>query len=444
MSAIYKGINVAADKKRARAEGWEAVRTLTRAALKRGGDGSETEPKGGSIEMKSTAIVVLVTLGATAAAHADSPSAGAAILECGTSVQDIGPQDKDVSVEKSVSLVNGQWSVVHRVLSGHVYNRASQYEIRDTTSPGGLPQWRGTRLSNPALTMVGEVTAGAGTGMAYQEWLYKNGRLIMHTTSACHWSRGSQPLRIASVPSQIVPAPAYAPPPSVPALTRDNNSPMHPMTFRVAGNGGNCNSCEWFVGDGEITADTPRDFERFMADKGYSSLLYLNSPGGNLGAGIELGEEIRAHGLSTAVAVSVSDRSGWEEQTVRGLCASACAYAFLGGVSRTAKAGELGVHQFFGKFDLSSSQEVSGTLVSYVAKMGVDPLLVSIASSASPEDVHFLTAQELAAFKITVDDDAFGPWEIKPVGSGVVAISETPDHGKIAMLMCAQNGDRAW
>jgi hypothetical protein len=98
------------------------------------------------------------------------------------------------------------------------------------------------------------------------------------------------------------------------------------------------------------------------------------------------------------------------------------------------------VHQFSGKIDLSGSQEVSGTLVSYVAKMGVDPRLVSIASSASPENVHFLTAQELAVFKITVDDDAFGPWEIKPFGSGVVAISETPDHGKAAMLVCAQDG----
>jgi hypothetical protein len=369
--------------------------------------------------MKSTAIVVLATLGAITAAHADSPGASAAILECGASVQDIGPQDKDVSVEKSVSLINGQWSVVHRVRSGHIYNRASQYEIRDTTSLGGLPQWRGTRLSNPALTMVGEVTAGARVGMTYQEWLYKNGRLIMHTSSPCQWSPGGQPIRIASTPSQIAPAPAYTPPPSAPALAPNINSPMHPMTFRDAGNGGNCNSCEWLVGDGEITADTPRDFERFMADKGYSSLLYLNSPGGNLGAGIELGQDIRAHGLSTAVAVSVSDGSGWEERTGRGLCASACAYAFLGGVSRTAKAGELGVHQFSGKFDLSSSQEVSGTLVSYVAKMGVDPRLVSIASSASPEDVHFLTAQELAAFKITVDDDAFGPWEIKSFGSGV-------------------------
>jgi hypothetical protein len=269
--------------------------------------------------MKATAIVMLSALGVTTAAHADSSVASTLILECGTSVQDIGPQDKDVSVEKSVTLVSGQGSVVHRVLSGHVYNRASQYEIRDTTSLRGVPQWRGMRISNPALAMVGEVTAGAGAGMTYQEWLYKNGRLIMHTASPCQWSRGSQPLRIASAPSQI--APAYTPPLSAPALAPDNNSPMHPMTFRDAGNGGNCNSCEWLVGDGEITADTPRDFERFMADKGYSSLLYLNSPGGNLGAGIELGQEIRAHGLSTAVAVSVSNGSGWEERTVRGLCA---------------------------------------------------------------------------------------------------------------------------
>ena len=101
-----------------------------------------------------------------------------------------------------------------------------------------------------------------------------------------------------------------------------------PMTFRETGTGGNCDGCAWFAADGEITTDTPTAFSRFMADKQYHPTIYLNSPGGNLAAGLKLGGLIRNAGLSTGVAQSVPEPEDPRfDRLVPGKCVSACAYA---------------------------------------------------------------------------------------------------------------------
>ena len=51
-------------------------------------------------------------------------------------------------------------------------------------------------------------------------------------------------------------------------------------------------------------------------------VLYLNSPGGNLQAGLDIGRQVRRAGLTTAV------------QADRHICDSACTLAFAGGVRR--------------------------------------------------------------------------------------------------------------
>ena len=159
----------------------------------------------------AVALAALAILGATGA----DGGQGRLALECGASVQDVGLQDRDVSVEKSISMDNGQWSVVHRLLNGHVYNRAYQYQIHDATQPGGPFGWQGTRLNNPDLLMQGAVITGLTGEPTYQEWLYKNGRLVMHTTSDCHWRTAPAP-RTAS---------AYAPAPDDGTKLLDNYGP---------------------------------------------------------------------------------------------------------------------------------------------------------------------------------------------------------------------------
>jgi hypothetical protein len=91
------------------------------------------------------------------------------------------------------------------------------------------------------------------------------------------------------------------------------------------------------------------------------TVLELNSPGGNLGAGLQLGYTIRELGLATRVPDGKS-------------CASACTYAFLGGLDRRV-AGPFGVHAMSTSAAtieasmLDEVQEVSAILLAYARQM---------------------------------------------------------------------------
>lgn len=65
----------------------------------------------------------------------------------------------------------------------------------------------------------------------------------------------------------------------------------------------------------------------------------FDSRGGSLEAGIEIGEQIRSHRIATRV-------------TAGAVCASACVYAFLGGMIRAVDdGGRMGIHMASGAFN---------------------------------------------------------------------------------------------
>src|SRR4051812_15256751 len=67
-----------------------------------------------------------------------------------------------------------------------------------------------------------------------------------------------------------------------------------PMHFEVIRNGGNCANCSYTQAAGEITSDTPKQFETFVASQKFGiGTVRLNSPGGNLFGGIAFGELFR-------------------------------------------------------------------------------------------------------------------------------------------------------
>ncbi len=177
------------------------------------------------------------------------------------------------------------------------------------------------------------------------------------------------------------------------------------MTFQLRSQGGNLVGSEWIAGEGEIVDETPDDLERFLRSFGYTEnpggwSVRLHSPGGRLTAGIRLGETIRKLKLDTEVGATEPDGHDWKR--VPGHCASAAAFAFLGGLSRWVSGGELGVHQFyaeislrdptakvFSSLDMSEHQFISALLIEYVFRMGVDPRFVSIAATTPPMEMHF-------------------------------------------------------
>ncbi len=203
------------------------------------------------------------------------------------------------------------------------------------------------------------------------------------------------------------------------------------MEFHVAANGGNCTGCEWIAAEGMITKDTPKEFLEFIAKKTsasgyYPHSLQLNSPGGNAFAGIELGEAIRKFNMDTSVRRSgglLRDDVIWEDEfspPEAAECASACAFAFAGGVMRSAtssKPGQpsrIGVHQFydpkvlegpekavFSGLERSGDQMMSGVILEYLSRMGITSELWTIASMVPPwKEVHWLTDEELVRTKL--------------------------------------------
>lgn len=81
--------------------------------------------------------------------------------------------------------------------------------------------------------------------------------------------------------------------------------------------------------------------------------VWLSSDGGSLSAGLQIGRHLRRLGLATRVPKGAE-------------CASACAYAFLGGVFRSLdQGGRIGVHMSAINLDPKFSREITGMIQRY-------------------------------------------------------------------------------
>jgi hypothetical protein len=132
----------------------------------------------------------------------------------------------------------------------------------------------------------------------------------------------------------------------------------------------------YIVAYGDITPETPAKFRQLTIPR--KTVLYFDSPGGNLMAALELGRLIRRAGVTTYVAPQGDG------------CFSACVYAFAGGVVRRYDGqAPLGVHQFYGGGGTESSVQSAVALVArYLDEMGVDLKLVEAASFVLPDDIQ--------------------------------------------------------
>ena len=147
--------------------------------------------------------------------------------------------------------------------------------------------------------------------------------------------------------------------------------------------------------DGEITTSSAVELEQFVrVNHIESGMVLFNSPGGSLMGGVTLGNTIRKLAFDTGIATYARS-----EMVASGICASACAYAFAGGRGRYYSGGntKLGIHQFYSQgndIGNGTSQEVSGLLVAYLQRMGVDALAFTASASIQPNDILWLSAAE--------------------------------------------------
>lgn len=155
---------------------------------------------------------------------------------------------------------------------------------------------------------------------------------------------------------------------------------------------------------GPIESNASRELERFVNANGIKSgIVLFNSPGGSLADALELGKTIRGLGFSTGIA---GFRNG--KMLQEGICASACAYAFAGGIHRYYSAGKtrLGLHQFYSQENVISnktSQEVSGSLVAFLQAMGVDALAFSISVQAGPDAMAWLSTEDAVRLRFATN-----------------------------------------
>jgi hypothetical protein len=172
-----------------------------------------------------------------------------------------------------------------------------------------------------------------------------------------------------------------------------------------------------YLAVGVITPETPKAFMEFASKNPPYAPIEFTSPGGNLLGALKLGELIRNGGYDTSLGK---------------VCASACAYAIMGGIKRYVVQSEfdadsdydnrnvgatgtkLGIHQFyqsdalnepqkraFSAIDKSADQLLMGILLEYTLRMGVDTRLVSVASSIPPwQEIRWLTPEEMRAWNV--------------------------------------------
>lgn len=155
--------------------------------------------------------------------------------------------------------------------------------------------------------------------------------------------------------------------------------------------------------EGEIGANTPASFQEFIKAHAISSqqaaTVVLNSPGGSLLGGLALGKLFRQNGFATHVGAIYQGEDGQTKVSSQAICASACAYAFLGGGQRSLETGsKYGLHQLSTaslnavsmQSALKSIQSLIAFVNKYVIEMGVSSELVTIATSISSSSIDWI------------------------------------------------------
>jgi hypothetical protein len=212
----------------------------------------------------------------------------------------------------------------------------------------------------------------------------------------------------------------------------------------------------YILAEGVITSETPYQFQAFFNNlKQGQPPVFFNSPGGNLIAGLKLGRIIRELGLDTFVGGPYRscfkvDRNGKEtslapldkegdratelfarEDTCqncsyscnypslivdRGICFSACAYAFLGGTGRQiGKTGLYGIHQFKSVLGNSSESNVQVTmtvLANYLDEMGINRKMLDLASVTPSSDIETVSAELAGTLNIDNTTPILSEWQI--------------------------------
>jgi ATP-dependent protease ClpP protease subunit len=177
--------------------------------------------------------------------------------------------------------------------------------------------------------------------------------------------------------------------------------------------------------DGPIDPGAPDRLAAALAGASGRIAVWLNSPGGNLFAGMQLGRIIRRYGAWTHIIDS--------RTFLPGECYSACALAFLGGVHRfNTNGARYGVHRASlaggattGERDLA--RDLSVAVGSYIREMAIDARLLDLWEKAAPDEMYVLSPRE--AGDLGVVDNGRRPPEWRMAGGTVLEGRQSTTDG---------------
>jgi hypothetical protein len=147
--------------------------------------------------------------------------------------------------------------------------------------------------------------------------------------------------------------------------------------------------------NGEIT-NADGDKFSVIANRFSNALVEMNSPGGSLLSGIQIGTIIRLRAFQTLV------RKGE-------VCASACAYAWLAGTERYVEGGaKIGFHAAYIMSQGQAKESGSGNalLGSYLSRIALSDAAIVYFTSAAPQEMNWLTSQTAQKLGLNVQDYA--------------------------------------
>lgn len=232
------------------------------------------------------------------------------------------------------------------------------------------------------------------------------------------------------------------------------------MVFKVVSNGSNFSDCCWIVADGEITSDTPRAFEQFVASATLPRFLRINGYGRDYDAAIDLGRLINEHDLRVTIGVSEPiPASSWWERKDGGKCRDACVMVFIGGTRRSVPLyAELVISQFHSTTlaeAVSGSEQdsldawrrrvegqaLTGRIVQFFAEMNVDPRLYAMTSAVElTSDGLSLTNEQVVELGLDNAEDLAGPWAAFVLDEGFVSEVSTRHSGRTLKVYCGSRG----
>lgn len=199
---------------------------------------------------------------------------------------------------------------------------------------------------------------------------------------------------------------------------------------------------------GDITEDTAKRFDELVeSNRIKDAVVYFDSTGGLVVESIRLGQSIRRHSFGTSVQKLNS--------SAMAMCASACVYAYAGGVARYLDddRGRIGVHQYYAarkdgaptvdKDDLKVAQLLGSVIVAHLQQMGVSSALYVAAAMTDSGSMLWMGRKEGESFDLVNNGELPPSADIRLTDDGkpYLQITQVADKGETRVVIsCDASG----